>query len=104
MFTDEDQTRLMHFGIKGMKWGVRKDEKKESVKNLSDDQLKHRLQRLNMETQYLKLTAPEKTRGQKLAKSVLSYSGAKLSKAVNPYVEKAVSAAVAKVVTNLTKP
>lgn len=61
---------LVHYGILGMKWGVRRtpaqlararektkssssnsDEKK-SVKDMSDDELRRRLNRINMEDQY----------------------------------------------------
>lgn len=50
-----------HYGTKGMKWGVRK--KKTSDKNnppraqdLSDEELRQRLKRLDMEQRYTKLT------------------------------------------------
>lgn len=50
---------LAHYGIKGMRWGVRRAEKKAArevankrLKEMSDDELRTRLNRLNMEKQY----------------------------------------------------
>lgn len=63
---------LEHYGVKGMKWGVRKkrnegDRKKtfgkgtnnqqKSVKDLSDKELRDVVNRLNMEQQYARLTS-----------------------------------------------
>ena len=50
---------LAHYGVKGMRWGVRRAEKKAAreaankrLKEMSDEELKTRLNRLNMEKQY----------------------------------------------------
>lgn len=63
---------LNHAGVKGMKWGVRKDRKKASksgkpawakpppkpsVKNLSDKQLKDAVERMRLEQQFKELSA-----------------------------------------------
>lgn len=71
---------LYHFGIRGMKWGVRRyqnkdgtstslgkkrkatngDSKKENIKNMTDDELRKRVNRLQMERQYSQLTSDTK--------------------------------------------
>lgn len=57
---------LMHFGVKGMKWGVRKkrikdakrwtSEKQAKIDGMSDDQLKKANNRLRLEKEYKQLT------------------------------------------------
>ncbi len=66
---------LTHYGVKGMKWGVRRseaqlaraaekrgqkraarDEQKNKIKNMSDDDLRSAINRMNMERQYAQLT------------------------------------------------
>lgn len=91
---------LYHHGIKGQKWGVRrtaeelghvtkvakealpaakklfsKRKQEESVKNLSDDELRRRVSRLNMERQYKDLTKSETGKGWEMAESILSVVG-----------------------------
>ena len=79
-------SELYHFGIKGMKWGVRRDRKrsvqtkqsksdssdyresrdllKKSPNQLSNAQLRKMNERLNLEQQYSNLTAAQKQTGQ----------------------------------------
>jgi hypothetical protein len=45
---------LQHTGVKGMKWGVRKD-KLRSSRKLSDEELRTRVKRLSLEQQYRNL-------------------------------------------------
>lgn len=55
---------LEHHGIKGMRWGVRRSKSQlsragggKSVKDMSDDELRAAVNRLNMEQQYTRLTS-----------------------------------------------
>ena len=96
---DPSDEFLEHFGVLGMKWGVRKDrsggsnggkqtrkekkaEKKakkraERVKNknkiskMSDTELRQKINRLQMEKQYTQLTAKEKSTGRKVVEGIV---------------------------------
>lgn len=78
--TDEDF--LEHYGKLGMKWGKRKGvhppvpggPKKRTVKDLTDDELKKKISRLQMEKQYKDLSKKDIGRGRKLAENVLETS------------------------------
>lgn len=70
---------LYHYGIKGMKWGVRRTEaqlarakgsKKEDISSMSDDELRRRVNRLNMEQQYKKLTESSTSKGADYMKKI----------------------------------
>ena len=83
---------LYHFGVKGMKWGVRKDRKrsvsskrsrsdskdyaesrdllKKSPNKLSNAELRKINERLNLEQQYSNLTTIQKQKGQSFVKRV----------------------------------
>jgi len=83
---------LSHWGVKGMKWGVRKDResagksaapKPASAKTLSDKELADTVKRLNLEKQYKELTStPENqtavAKGTKLVGKVLVNNGQKV--------------------------
>lgn len=83
----EETDALVHYGVKGMKWGVRKarplssnsKRKKTSaqikLKQMSDEDLKKRIARLEMEKKYKELTAPQKSKGSKFVASVLETAG-----------------------------
>lgn len=47
---------IQHFGVKGMKWGIRKDSKtgsgKENVSDISDNALRERVKRMELEKRY----------------------------------------------------
>lgn len=95
---------LQHYGILGMKWGVRRanlntgnkskimtaDEKKKAsmkkdVKNrrtLSDADLKKKLERIKMEKQLKELTAEEISPGKKAVSEILSTSGKRIATTV----------------------
>lgn len=58
---------LEHYGVKGMKWGVRrsksqlarasKNSTKKTAKNLSDEELKKAVERLRLEREYVDITS-----------------------------------------------
>lgn len=99
-----DNNELYHYGVLGMKWGVRKsrnsggssarkkssrdtedsrikDLRKKDVKNrrkLSDADLKKKIERLKMEKQLKELTAEEISPGKKFVSDVMSSSGKKV--------------------------
>jgi hypothetical protein len=50
---------IVHFGVKGMRWGVRKEDS--SVKSLSNQELKARIERMNLEKNYSRLTQEQST-------------------------------------------
>lgn len=88
---------LIHYGILGMKWGVRRTEAQlarardkksksssedvsedykkahssKSVKSMSDAELRTRLNRLHMEQQYSKLNPDKVSRGKEVANKIL---------------------------------
>lgn len=102
------ETKLMHYGVKGMKWGVRKAKptpgnrrgrtnaqriyesatrKKETskisskpakrrVSDMSDEELRSAINRMQMERTYAQLTAKEVSKGRKFVNEVL-YNSAK---------------------------
>jgi hypothetical protein len=88
----EDFTKnfLNHAGIKGMKWGVRKARKKgsasgkpswakpppkQTVKNLSDKQLKDAVERMRLEKQFEELTAGSQKQSVSLGRRFAVESG-----------------------------
>lgn len=89
-----EQNILCHYGILGMKWGVRRSEEqlarargkktseppnddyakahtKKSVRSMSDAELRSRLNRLQMEQQYKNLKPGTVSKGQKFVKNVM---------------------------------
>lgn len=91
--------KLMHYGVLGMKWGVRRNRsvlrkksnnktknhmdnqkeerssrktKKKKVSDLTDAELRQAINRLQMEKQLAQLTAKEKSAGSKFVSDVLS--------------------------------
>lgn len=122
MYNDKEEAFLAHYGILGMKWGVRrpvgpdgrvlrgsaarkyKKEQKvtakyeKKVSSLSDKELRERINRLNMEKQYETLTKGDTNPGEKYVKEILANSGKTLATAFiiaqAPKVIKVVSSAV----------
>lgn len=112
---------LAHYGILGMKWGVRrteeqlakargkqnssadakeKESRKTDVKNrrtLSDTELQKKVERLKLEKQFKDLTNEDISPGKKLASDILKAAGTKvLSAAVAGATAYAVKAAMTK--------
>ena len=78
---------LTHHGIRGMRWGVRRtpaqlgkastksssktNSKKTNVKSMSDDELRKKVSRLQLEKQYSQLSSSEVNRGRAAAQRIL---------------------------------
>lgn len=109
------ENELYHYGVKGMKWGVRRtpaqlgrstgsnhptenlhdDYKRahgtKSVKSMSDSELRQRINRLQMEKQYNQLTQQECSSGKQFVKQVLRESAKQTaSKYVSKYMSKGI--------------
>jgi len=92
MFDDDS---FAHYGIKGMRWGVRRDQPAGKAKTskeaseMSDADLQARVQRLNLEKQYVSLVAAKAerernplVRGEDAVKNVVSKNAANAVNAV----------------------
>lgn len=116
-----DQTVLIHHGVKGQKWGVRRTpeqlghaprkehkskiaikiskekpkgqtpptkpvqkpastEKKKTTKEMSDDELRRAINRIELERRYSSLTAKQKSKGRKIVEEIIGDSAKAVSK------------------------
>ena len=104
-----DDNELYHHGIKGMKWGVRRtpaqlghkpsklttSQRKTEMKKMSDTELRNRINRIQMEKQYMQLTAPEVSAGKKFVKDVLVNAAKQTATSyVSKYMNKGLEAAM----------
>jgi hypothetical protein len=88
----DDENSLIHYGKSGMKWGKRKAKREEKhaaakaeaakpkVKDMSDTELKDRINRLKLEKEYKTLTAPEISQGRKIVGKILLDVGQEVGK------------------------
>lgn len=91
----EDEEVLAHYGVLGMKWGVRKDRRarstssssdttakkpkkksaSSSIKSMSNSEIQERIARIRMEQELSRLMTPSPTAGREFIKGVLKNSG-----------------------------
>ena len=123
------QSTLQHHGILGMKWGVRryqnydgsltsagkarksssssaevssdhsKAHSSKSASSMSDKELRETINRLQMEQQYSKLTAKEKSAGAKFVQDVLTNAA---KQTASNYVSKYMTKGIDAVIKNVT--
>ena len=105
---------LYHHGIKGMKWGIRRtpaqlghrpakpttSQRKSEMKKMSDTELRNRINRIQMERQYMQLTAPEVSAGKKFVKDVMVNAA---KQTVTSYVSKYMNKGVEAVIKEINK-
>lgn len=79
---------LTHYGVLGMKWGIRKDrsrstsstgkksrKKQDPIKKMSNEELRNRINRLQLEQQYKSLSGSKKEASKRFVKNVLKNVG-----------------------------
>lgn len=110
---------LKHHGIKGMRWGVRRtpeqlghekngsqsggksgsptqnsEDQKKRTQTMSDEELRSRINRLNMEEQYANLVARQKQRDTSFVQNLLMNAGKQLAtQSLNTIISKAINKA-----------
>lgn len=95
-----NQNELYHYGVLGMKWGVRRRRsssnveipkpKKKTLSEMSDDELRSKLSRLQMEKQYKdlvkQLNPQQESKAKAFVKRVLERSGENIATQATTYV------------------
>ena len=81
MWTYNNTDDLYHYGVIGMRWGRRRSKsqlararakaEKNSVKNMSDEELRKRVNRLQLEKQYSQLSPSKVTKGKRAVGNVI---------------------------------
>lgn len=107
------QDYLTHHGVKGQKWGVIRPKevldrlagrtsksKKEDVKKMSDQELRQKINRIQMEKQYSKLTSRQMSAGEKAVRDVLANSAKNVA---TNYTTKAMTKAVEEIIKRASK-
>lgn len=86
---DPDGDHISQYGVLGMKWGIRRDRRtlrearkknavKNTVKSLSDDELRQRIMRIEMEQKLTKLMTPPPSAGKAFISGVVKNAGSQL--------------------------
>lgn len=128
------QAVLVHHGIKGMRWGVRRtpeqlghapkksrfgisikkknsnplpkpvvsrdSSKKKSIHELTDEELRQRINRIEMERKYTSLTAKQKSKGRQVVEQIL---GNAAKQTATKYAAKAMESAVEGILKKASK-
>ena len=92
-----NDNELYHYGVLGMKWGVRRKRnssnvetvkpKKKTLSEMSDDELKSKLNRLQMEKQYKELVRTlQDSKAKTFVKKVLERSGENIATQTATYI------------------
>ena len=103
---------LRHYGVPGMRWGVRKDRKsgrirgkikKDPIKSMSDEELNKKINRLQKEGQYKQLT-DKHAAGKKLVAGIIVGSVTAVAKGyLTKYMKTGIEAGVPALVPAATK-
>lgn len=103
-----NEEMLQHYGILGMKWGVRRTPaqltrangragKSDEIKKMSDSELRSKINRLQMEKQYKQLTGSVISVGRKMVQDILTNAAKQTATTyVSKYMTKGIDVAIKK--------